>query len=110
MNLTKENSLMLYHYCTSITDELRPLLNTPETIQNINKEYWVTSLTKFKRVIDDVLNIHSDEFTKIFTSILTGVLSNETLTMNKKDISEGISIAYNSAIAVYNDLKQKRGE
>lgn len=108
MELTKKQSLELYHYCTSVTDALRPMLNTPDTPE-VNTAYWIDTLTRFKKVIESMLGIHSNEFTKIYTSILTGLLSSEVITPSKQDIPETISIAYNSAIAVFNDLESKRG-
>jgi hypothetical protein len=56
MVLTKENSLKLYHYCTSIADALRPLLNNDDNFKRVEPEYWINSLTGFQAVIDSILS------------------------------------------------------
>jgi len=106
MELNKENSLHLYHYCSEITDALRPILNTPDL--PINNEYWFDTLLRFRTLIDGILGEKSVEFTKLFTTILNGLLSNPVFTPSKKEIGETITLAYNSALAVIDDLK-KRG-
>lgn len=109
MNLTKKNSLHLYHYCTSIQDALRPYLNTPETPVT-NNLYWIDSLTRFKKVLNDILGDDDKELSKIFSSILSGLLSNPEFTKSTNDISKTINIAYESSLAVTTDLKSKYGE
>ena len=55
VNLNRENTLKLYHYCTEIADALRVFLNTPGFYDNAEPEYWIPKLTEFKAVIDSIL-------------------------------------------------------
>jgi hypothetical protein len=55
VNLTKENTLKLYHYCTEIADALRPFLNRSNIYSQADPEYWIHKLTEFKAVIDSML-------------------------------------------------------
>lgn len=109
MILTKKKSLELYHYCVSITDALRPILNTPEVkTLDFDNEYWIDSLTRFKKLLDDILGVNSNEFRKILTPILNGLLSNSEFTKSNEDIPQVIKIAFDSAIATYHDILLKR--
>lgn len=54
MKFTEENSLKFFHYLTSLTDGMRPVLNTKD-FENINPEYWEKSLNEFQVIISDIL-------------------------------------------------------
>lgn len=55
VNLDRENTLKMYHYCTEIADALRPFLNTPDIYSQADPQYWIEKLTEFKTVIDSIL-------------------------------------------------------
>jgi len=108
MELTKKNSLHLYHYCTSITDALRPYLNAPE-VGEIDKEYWVSSLTRFKKVIETILGDNSNSYQELHKTILNGLLANKDFRclssiILKDDIKKIIDLSFEITKDVWNDL------
>ena len=55
VNLDRENTLKLYHYCTEIADALRPFLNTPDIYSQADPAFWLPKLTEFKEIIRGML-------------------------------------------------------
>jgi len=81
MELTKKDALILYHYCTSITDALRPVLNTDDQ-SKINNEYWSDTLFRFNNVITNILNYESPIFQKLYSDITHALLTQQLLNEN----------------------------
>ena len=58
MQLTQENTTLLFHYCKEIADALRPILGT-EQFDNVDKNYWIEKLSEFKEILLQILEIEN---------------------------------------------------
>ena len=57
INLDHQNSLMLYHYFTELTDSLRPILHNPKLTQDqINENFWFEKLLQLRSIINDIID------------------------------------------------------
>lgn len=57
INLDHQNSLMLYHYFTELSDALRPILHNPAIIKDqTNLNYWYEKLFQLRSIINDIID------------------------------------------------------
>jgi hypothetical protein len=75
MNLNEHTALELRHFLSSIEESLRPLLQTKNFI-DINPEYWINSLKRFKGVIDNILGSESDVYKQLYLKHFQILLAN----------------------------------
>jgi len=83
MQLTQENSTLLFHYCKEIADALRPILNTKQ-FDNVDENYWIEKLSEFKNILLQILETENlpspapvtDRYINILNSTLQSLLNN----------------------------------
>ena len=54
LNLNHQNSLMLYHFFTELTDALRPVLHNPNKTE-IDIQFWFEKLFQLRSIINDCI-------------------------------------------------------
>ena len=83
MQLTQENTALLFHYCKEIADALRPILNTKQ-FNNVDDNYWIEKLSEFKNILLQILETETfpppapvpDQYVNILNSTLQSLLNN----------------------------------
>ena len=83
MQLTQENTTLLFHYCKEIAAALRPVLNTKQ-YNNVDENYWIEKLSEFKEILLQILEIENlpspapvtNQYINILNSTLQSLLNN----------------------------------